>query len=79
VLAELEGPDQPGLNAVSWNMRPRRPETKPSPYQGFGRGRMAEPGAYVVTLEAAGRKMAKNAVIRYRQGWTVGPTPVVLH
>jgi photosystem II stability/assembly factor-like uncharacterized protein len=79
VLAALEGKGEPGLNTVSWNMRPRRPGAKPSPYQGFGRGRLAEPGTYTVTLEAAGRKLVKNAVIRYRQGWTVGPTPVVIH
>ncbi|HSA95430.1 MAG TPA: hypothetical protein VLJ16_05235, partial [Acidobacteriota bacterium] len=76
VLAELEGPGEAGLNAVSWDMRPRRPGTKPAPFQGFGARRLAEPGTYVVTIEAAGKKMAKKAVIRYRQGWTVGPVPV---
>jgi hypothetical protein len=79
VLAELEGKGEAGLNAVSWNMRPRRPGVKPSPYEGFGRGTLVEPGTYVVTLEAAGKKIVKKAVIRYRQGWTVGPTPVVIH
>jgi hypothetical protein len=29
-----------------------------------------------VTLEVAGGKLTRKAVIRYRQGWTVGPTPV---
>jgi hypothetical protein len=33
----------------------------------------------VVTLEAAGKTLTKKARIRYRQGWTVGPVPVVIH
>ena len=60
-------------------MRPRRPGAKPSPYPGFGGGRLADPGTYVVTLEVGGGKLTRKAVIRYRQGWTVGPTPVVIH
>jgi len=32
-----------------------------------------------VTLEAGGVKLVRKAVIRYRQGWTVGPAPVVIH
>ncbi len=76
VLAELEGKGEAGLNTVSWDMRPRRPGAKPSPYPGFGGGRLVDPGTYVVTLEVAGGKLTRKAVIRYRQGWTVGPTPV---
>jgi hypothetical protein len=37
------------------------------------------PGEYVVTLETGSTKLAKKALIKYRQGWTVGPTPVVIH
>jgi hypothetical protein len=80
VLAELTGKGEAGLNTVSWDMRPRRPGAKPSPNQGFGGGaRWVAPGAYLVTLEAGGQKLVKKAIIRYRQGWTVGPVPVVIH
>jgi photosystem II stability/assembly factor-like uncharacterized protein len=76
VLAELNGKGEAGINIVSWDMRPRRPGQKPGPFPGFGSGRLVDPGEYVVTLEAAGKKLVKKALIRYRQGWTVGPTPV---
>ena len=79
VLAELAGKGGAGLNTVSWGMRDQRPGAKPAPFAGFGGPRLVEPGTYTVTLETAGRKIAKPAVIRYRQGWTVGPTPVVIH
>jgi photosystem II stability/assembly factor-like uncharacterized protein len=79
VLAELTGKGEAGLNSVSWDMRPRRPGQKPSPFPGFGGGpRLVEPGEYIVTLEAVGRKLVKKAVIRYRQGWTVGPAPAII-
>ncbi|MGZ5425238.1 MAG: hypothetical protein ACXWH4_11825, partial [Candidatus Aminicenantales bacterium] len=80
--AELEGKGEPGINTVSWDMRPRRPGLKPGSgaIPGFGGGaRLAAPGDYTITLEAAGQKLVKKAIIRYRQGWTVGPTPVVIH
>jgi len=81
VQAELTGKGEAGLNTVSWGMRGQRPGQKPAPFQGFGGAgsRLVAPGEYVVTLEAAGQKLEKKAVIRYRQGWTVGPTPVVIH
>jgi photosystem II stability/assembly factor-like uncharacterized protein len=79
VLAELAGKGEAGLNNVSWGMRAQRPGAKPAPFAGFGGPRLVEPGTYIVTLEAAGTTITKPAVIRYRQGWTVGPTPVVLH
>ncbi len=41
-------------------------------------GGMVEPGEYQVTLESAGQKLTKKAVIRYRQGWTVGAVPVII-
>ncbi len=75
-LAELTGKGEAGLSAVSWDMRPRRPGQKPGPFPGFGGGRLVDPGEYTVTLEAGGKKLTKKAVIRYRQGWTVGPLPV---
>ncbi len=79
VLAELTGRGEAGLNSVLWGMRIQRPGAKPAGGMRFGGGGLVEPGEYVVTLEAAGKKMTKKAVIRYRQGWTVGPTPVVIH
>ena len=80
MLAELDGKGEAGLNTVGWGMRVQRPGQKPVPSGGFGGGsRLVEPGEYTVTLEAGGKKIAKKAVIRYRQGWTVGPTPVVIH
>jgi photosystem II stability/assembly factor-like uncharacterized protein len=78
VLAEFDGKKEAGLNAVSWDMRPYRPGRKPAPgAAGFGYGpRLVEPGEYVVTVEAGPWKVFKRAVIRGRQGWTVGPVPV---
>ncbi len=77
VLAEITGKGEAGMNTVSWDMRPHRPGQKPAPFPGFGGGtRLVAPGEYTVTLEAAGKKLVKKAVIRYRQGWTVGPVPV---
>jgi len=80
VLAEIAGKGEAGLNSVLWDMRPRRPGAKPAGGAGFGGGaRLAAPGEYVVTLEAAGKTVTKKAVIKYRQGWTVGPVPLVIH
>ena len=79
VLAALEGKGEAGINRTSWDMRPRRPGRKPAPgaYPGFGYGpRLVAPGDYVITLEAAGTKLSKKAVVRGRQGWAVGPVPV---
>jgi len=74
VLAELNGKGARGINSAQWNMRGRAAGGRGG---GLG-GAMADPGEYVVTLEAAGKKMTKRAVIRYRQGWTVGAAPVVI-
>jgi hypothetical protein len=32
----------------------------------------------MVNLETGGKKLSKVAVIRYRQGWTVGAVPVIM-
>jgi len=80
VLAELTGKGEAGMNTVMWGMRAQRPGAKPAGGARFaGGGGLVAPGEYVVTLEAAGKKVTKKAVIRYRQGWTAGPTPVVIH
>lgn len=79
-LAEFDGKNEAGFNTAAWDMRPRRPGRKPAPGAdpGFGGPRLVAPGEYVITLEAAGTKLVKKAVVRYRQGWTVGPTPVII-
>jgi len=61
-------------------MRVQRPGQPAGRGPGMGGGgAMVDPGEYVVTLEAGGKKLSKKAVIRYRQGWTVGAVPVVIH
>jgi hypothetical protein len=78
VLAELAGRGEAGINSAQWNMR-ARPQGQQAPQNaGMGSGGMVDPGEYVVTLEAAGKKLTKKAVIRYRQGWTVGAMPVII-
>jgi photosystem II stability/assembly factor-like uncharacterized protein len=79
VLAELTGKGEAGLNSVSWGMRAQRPGQKPARFPGFGGGRLAPPGEYVVTLEANGKTLTKKTSIRYRQGWPAGPVPVIIH
>jgi photosystem II stability/assembly factor-like uncharacterized protein len=78
VLAELTGKGEAGLNSVSWGMRAQRPGQKPARFQGPGGRGLAAPGEYVVTLEAGGKTVAKKTRIRYRQGWTAGPVPVII-
>jgi photosystem II stability/assembly factor-like uncharacterized protein len=77
VLAELKGKGEAGLNTVSWGMRAQRPGQQPGRFQGMGGGLVA-PGEYVITLDAAGKALTKKARIRYRQGWTIGPVPVII-
>ncbi len=78
VLAELTGKGEAGLNTVSWGMRAQRPGQQPGRFRGMGGGLVA-PGEYVITLDAGGKTLAKKTRIRYRQGWTIGPVPIVIH
>jgi photosystem II stability/assembly factor-like uncharacterized protein len=78
VLAELNGKGEPGLNTVLWGMRAQRVGQPPSRSEGMAGG-MVKPGEYVVTLDVGGKKLTKKAVIRYRQGWTVGAVPVIIN
>jgi hypothetical protein len=78
VLADLTGKGEAGLNAVLWFMRVQRPGQQRGGFGGFYGGRLADPGEYVVTLDVAGTKLTKKAVIRGRQGWTVGPVTSVI-
>jgi hypothetical protein len=59
-------------------MRAQRPGQQPGRFQGMGGGLVA-PGEYVIMLDAGGKTLTKKTRIRYRQGWTVGPVPVVIH
>jgi photosystem II stability/assembly factor-like uncharacterized protein len=77
VLAEMNGKGDAGLNSVQWGMRVQRPGQAGPQFGGMGGG-MVEAGEYVVTLEAAGKTLTKKAVIRGRQGWTVGPVPQII-
>ena len=43
---------------------------------GYFGGPLVDPGEYVVTLDCGGQTQSKKAVIRGRQGWTIGPLPV---
>ena len=79
LYGELTGKPEAGIGTVLWDMRAPRPQGQAGAQRGFGGGvRWAEPGEYVVTLEADGKKLTKKAVIRGRQGWTVGAVPVVI-
>jgi hypothetical protein len=77
VVGEPTGKGEAGLNSVLWFMRAQRPGQGREGGEGFyGGGRLVDPGEYVVTLEVGGKKFTKKAVVRGRQGWTVGPIPV---
>ena len=73
VMGELAGKGEAGLNTVLWLMRVQRPGQRQEGFEGFFGGRLVDPGEYVVTLDVGGKKLTKKALIRGRQGWTVGP------
>ncbi|MEW6363548.1 MAG: hypothetical protein AB1714_02795 [Acidobacteriota bacterium] len=77
VLVELEGPAEEGINKVLWDMRPAKPSDADAPATATSVGPV-EPGEYAVTLEVAGKKLARKALIRGRTGWSIGPHPVAL-
>jgi photosystem II stability/assembly factor-like uncharacterized protein len=78
VVGELTGKGEAGLNSVLWFMRVQRPGQRREGFEGFYGGPLVDPGEYVVSLDVGGQKLSKKAVIRGRQGWTVGPVPVVI-
>lgn len=73
VIAELQAKNEPGMNSVQWDMQRREPG-KPA-RRFWEEPEWAEPGAYIVTVEAAGKMLSKKAVIRGRKGWSFGPFP----
>jgi len=76
VQAEFTEKAAAGLNRIFWDMKQKRGGGgSGNPWADWNRP-FVEPGTYIVTLEATGRKLVKNAVITGRQGWSVGPFPV---
>jgi hypothetical protein len=64
VIATLNGPATAGIHRVMWNLAPTPPPGQAQAGRGgFGGGRggfgAVEPGTYLVTLEAAGKKLTK--------------------
>jgi hypothetical protein len=62
VIRTLDGPKTAGINRVMWNLAPAPAAGQPG--GGFGGGRggagaAVDPGTYVVTIEAAGKKLTK--------------------
>jgi len=79
VLRELEGKGEAGFNTVLWDMRPKREGEAPPGYDEYGaRNTLVDPGEYIVILEAGGRKLSQKAVVRKRQGWSIGPFPATI-
>ncbi len=78
VVGELKGKGEAGINSVLWDMSVREAGAgaRPPDQDWWRPRKRADVGEYVVTVEAAGQKLTKKAVIRRRQGWTVGPVPV---
>jgi photosystem II stability/assembly factor-like uncharacterized protein len=76
VLREVAGKGGAGLNTVRWDMRAKM-EAPPSPGE-FRRPPLADPGEYLVILEVAAKKLTQKVFIRSRQGWAIGPFPVII-
>ena len=77
VLREIDGKGEAGFNTVLWDMRPKREGEAPYSDDEYGaQSGLVDPGEYVVVLEAGGRKLTQKAIIRKRQGWSIGPFPM---
>jgi len=63
VIRTLDGTKDAGINRVLWNLAPATAEGGSTGGRGFGGGRggfvTVEPGTYLVTLEASGKKVTK--------------------
>ena len=83
-VARLRGQASSGINTVYWDMRVPSEQGA----GGGGGGGVGNPGSpldqwmplgdYEVTLEVAGERLTQRATIAKTQGWTLGPTPVVI-
>ncbi len=67
-VTAIEGKTTAGLHTVVWDMRrPPAPKTAAAggpPSEAYGRPPLVPPGEYLVTLEAAGRKTTRRALVR---------------
>ncbi len=66
VIRNIDGTRRAGINRVTWNLAPNPPQGAQG--RGFafgGRGGFTtvDPGTYIVTLEAAGKKLTKPLVV----------------
>ncbi len=71
LLRKLTAKGNAGLNVLFWDMRLQ----KEGPEYLWP---LVEPGEYGVTLEAAGKKLTRQALIKGRTGWSLGPHPLVI-
>ncbi|MBN2409205.1 MAG: hypothetical protein JXE07_05660, partial [Candidatus Aminicenantes bacterium] len=80
VVRDLQGESMAGFHTVLWDMRPNREEGEGRDdwEWRFGRDHLVVPGEYTVALMAGGKTLTRKALIRNRQGWGVGPFPVVI-
>ena len=80
VIREIEGKGGAGFNTVLWDMRPAREKGSGAGEEEWewGRRPLVEPGEYMITLEASGRKLTQKAIIRKRLGWSIGPFPALI-
>jgi photosystem II stability/assembly factor-like uncharacterized protein len=80
-LARFIGPNNPGINAIVWDMR-RPISGQKGPQLGLRPGnildQLVEPGEYMVLLEAGGKKLIQKAKITRTIGWQIGPSPQVI-
>jgi photosystem II stability/assembly factor-like uncharacterized protein len=73
-IAAIDGPAAAGLNSVVWDFRRTSGADAAAPAAGQRGGqrgggmRLAPPGEYVVTIEAAGRKLTARATVRPAPG-----------
>jgi photosystem II stability/assembly factor-like uncharacterized protein len=67
VVREIEGPDQKGLQRVSWDLRyplPFEPKKDDEGWFGPHRGPFALPGEYTVKLAARGQELTQKLTVR---------------
>ena len=84
-LATLDGPSDPGINTLVWDMRPGAPRPQGGPpARGAGArprdvlSQWVPPGEYVVVLEVGDKKLTQRARITDTKGWSLGPFPEVI-
>ncbi|MCX7972873.1 MAG: hypothetical protein N3B16_00025, partial [Candidatus Aminicenantes bacterium] len=72
-IARLVGPNNPGINSIVWEMRPRFRSGAQGPRNLLER--LVEPGEYIIILEANGKKFSQKAKITKTIGWSIGANP----